>query len=145
MELNIDIRLIFAILNGKVSAAINHRLQLDFTAAGVQLTPEEWTVLLFLSDADGVTQHQLCQATYRGGPAMSRLVTSMERMGLVYRCPMPGNRRANCVYLTPEGRQMRIRAMKVANHTLREALRGLGHESLSISQDVLRQVFENIT
>ena len=42
---DIDVRLIFAILNGKVSAAISRKLLHNFHAAGLDLTPEQWNVL----------------------------------------------------------------------------------------------------
>lgn len=143
MELNIDLRLIFAILNGKVSAAINHKLTSDFHANEIGLTPEQWTVLLYLSDQDGVSQQQLCQATYTGKPSMTRLINSMEHTGIVKREKNISDRRENLIRLTPQGRQLKIRAQKIAGHTLKEALRGLGQESLIISQEVLRRIFEN--
>ena len=60
--LDIDIRLIFAIMNGKVSSAINRKLQRNFSAAGISITPEQWTVMLHLAERDGVTQQQLSTA-----------------------------------------------------------------------------------
>lgn len=145
MELNIDTRLIFAILNGKVSAAIRHKLSADFGANAIGLTPEQWIVLLYLSEQDGVTQQRLCDATYTGKPSMTRLVDAMEREGIVRRLPNPRDRRSNFVCLTHRGRMLKARAMKVATRTLRNALRGLGQESLVISQEVLRQIFLNTT
>ena len=56
-QFSFDIQLIFAILNGKVSAAINRKLSRNFRQNGVEITPEQWTVLLFLWEKDGVTQH----------------------------------------------------------------------------------------
>ena len=47
-EFNFDTRLIFAILNGKVSAAINRKLYRNFRQNNLEITPEQWTVLLFL-------------------------------------------------------------------------------------------------
>lgn len=47
-QFSFDIQLIFAILNGKVSAAINRKLSRNFRQNGVEITPEQWTVLLFL-------------------------------------------------------------------------------------------------
>ncbi len=44
-QFNFDIQLIFAILNGKVSAAINRKLSRNFRQNGVEITPEQWTVL----------------------------------------------------------------------------------------------------
>ena len=46
-QFNFDIRLIFAILNGKVSAAINRKLSRNFRQNGLEITPEQWTVLIF--------------------------------------------------------------------------------------------------
>lgn len=47
-QFNFDIKLIFAILNGKVSAAINRKLYRNFRQYNVDITPEQWTVLLYL-------------------------------------------------------------------------------------------------
>ena len=46
-QFNFDIRLIFAILNGKVSAAINRKLYRNFRQNGLEISPEQWTVLIF--------------------------------------------------------------------------------------------------
>ena len=47
-QFSFDIQLIFAILNGKVSAAIQPETKpVIFDQNGVEITPEQWTVLLF--------------------------------------------------------------------------------------------------
>ena len=40
-QFNFDIRLIFAILNGKVSAAINRKLSRNFRQNGLEITPKD--------------------------------------------------------------------------------------------------------
>ena len=40
-QFNFDIRLIFAILNGKVSAAINRKLYRNFRQNGLEISPEQ--------------------------------------------------------------------------------------------------------
>lgn len=84
-QFNFDIRLIFAILNGKVSAAINRKLSRNFRQNGLEITPEQWTVLIFLWEKDGVTQQELCNATFKDKPSMTRLIDNMERQHLVVR------------------------------------------------------------
>ena len=78
-QFNFDIRLIFAILNGKVSAAINRKLYRNFRQGGLEISPEQWTVLIFLWEKDGVTQQELCNATFKDKPSMTRLIDNMER------------------------------------------------------------------
>lgn len=140
---NFDISLIFAILNGKVSAAINRRLIRNFRENDLDITPEQWTVLLFLWEKDGVSQQELCNATFKDKPSMTRLIDNMERQNLVVRIASKSDRRTNLVYLTRQGRELEDRARNVANRTLKEALAGLSIEELRISQEVLRKVFSN--
>ena len=123
-QFNFDIKLIFAILNGKVSAAINRKLYRNFRQYNVDITPEQWTVLLYLWEKDGVTQQELCNATFKDKPSMTRLIDNME-------------------HLTKTGRDLEEKSRFIANKTLKEALRGLSVEELSISQEVLRKVFLN--
>jgi DNA-binding MarR family transcriptional regulator len=142
-QFKFDIRLIFAILNGKVSAAINRKLSRNFRQNGVEITPEQWTVLLFLWEKDGVTQQELCNATYKDKPSMTRLIDNMERLHLVVRISDKNDRRSNLIHLTKTGRDLEEKSLFIANKTLKEALRGLTLDDLKISQEVLRKVFSN--
>lgn len=142
-QFDFDIQMIFAILNGKVSAAINRKLIRNFRRNGMEITPEQWTVLLFLWEKDGVSQQELCNATFRDKPSMTRLIDNMERQHLVVRIPDKKDRRANKIHLTKTGKDLEERARFVANKTLKEALHGLTLEELRVSQEVLRKIFSN--
>ena len=139
-QFNFDIRLIFAILNGKVSAAINRKLYRNFRQGGLEISPEQWTVLIFLWEKDGVTQQELCNATFKDKPSMTRLIDNMERQHLVVRI---SDRRTNLIHLTKTGKELEEKARLIANRTLMEALQGITVEELSVSQEVLRKIFFN--
>ena len=142
-QFNFDIQMIFAILNGKVSAAINRKLIRNFRKNGLEITPEQWTVLLFLWEKDGVSQQELCNATFKDKPSMTRIIDNMERQHLVVRINDKKDRRTNKVHLTKTGKDLEERARFVANKTLKEALHGLTLEELRVSQEALRKVFSN--
>ncbi len=142
-QFNFDIQLIFAILNGRVSAAINRRLVRNFRLNGLDITPEQWTVLLYLWEKDGVTQQELCNATFKDKPSMTRLIDNMEKQQLVVRMSDKKDRRINKVHLTPAGKGLEEKARFIANKTLKEALHGLTLEELKVSQEVLRKIFNN--
>ena len=142
-EFNFDTRLIFAILNGKVSAAINRKRYRNFRQNNLEITPEQWTVLLFLWEKDGVTQQELCNATFKDKPSMTRLIDNMERMHLVVRTSDKSDRRINLIHQTQTGRELEERTRFIANRTLKEALYGLTVEELRVSQNVLRKIFTN--
>ena len=107
-QFNFDIRLIFAILNGKVSAAINRKLYRNFRQNGLEISPEQWTVLIFLWEKDGVTQQELCNATFKDKPSMTRLIDNMERQHLVVRISDKRDRRTNLIHLTKDVRCLRV-------------------------------------
>ena len=142
-QFNFDIQLIFAILNGKVSAAINRMLYRNFRKNDIEITPEQWTVLLYLWEKDGVTQQELCNATSKDKPSMTRLIDNMERLNLVVRISDKKDRRINLIHLTKKGRELEEKSRYVTMKTLKEALRGLSIEELKISQEVLRKIFSN--
>ena len=142
-QFNFDIQLIFAILNGKVSAAINRKLIRNFRMNGLDITPEQWTVLIFLWEKDGVTQQELCNATFKDKPSMTRLIDNMEKQHLVVRISDKKDRRTNLIHLTKDGRQLEELARQAANQALVEALKGVTQEELNIGQDLLRKIFAN--
>ena len=138
-----DIQLIFAILNGKVSTAINRKLYRNFRLHGIDISPEQWTILLSLWEKDGITQQELCNATFKDKPSMTRLIDNMERQHLVVRISDKRDRRTNLIHLTKTGRELENQAFVIANQTLKEALDGVPLEDLKIGQEVLRKIFMN--
>ncbi|MBO5382079.1 MAG: MarR family transcriptional regulator [Bacteroides sp.] len=141
--INFDMHLIFAIMNGKVSAAINRKLYRNFRLGGLDITPEQWTVLIFLWKKDGVSQQELCNATFKDKPSMTRLIDNMERQHLVVRIMDKQDRRSNLVYLTKNGKALEEQAWPIAKQTLADALQGITTRELNISQEVLRKIFNH--
>jgi DNA-binding MarR family transcriptional regulator len=142
-QFRVDQQLIFAILNGKVSTAINRKLSRNFRQEGIDISPEQWTILLSLWEKDGITQQELCNATFKDKPSMTRLIDHMERQHLVVRISDKSDRRSNLIHLTKTGRELENKAYKIANATLEQALDGISIENLKIGQEVLRKVFLN--
>jgi DNA-binding MarR family transcriptional regulator len=142
-EFRIDQQFVFAILNGKVSTAINRKLSRNFRQNGIEITPEQWTILLSLWEKDGITQQDLCNATFKDKPSMTRLIDNMEKQHLVVRISDKKDKRTNLVYLTKTGRELESQSFKIAISTLHEALQGISVEELKIGQEVLRKIFTN--
>lgn len=138
-----DLKLIYAILAGKVSAALNEKIERNLRQYGVDMAADEWTVMNCLWKNDGMTQQELCVVTHRDKPFMSRLVTRMEKHGWVVRVPNMQNRRANRVRVSQRGWSVREKCSFIANKTLKEVLRGLTYEEARICQESLRIVVNN--
>jgi len=140
----IELEYIFPIINGKVSMAINRMMYRNFRKEGLDITPEQWTVLSFLWREDGISQQALCDATFKDKPSMTRLVDNLAKLGLVERHIAPNDRRSNLVFLTEKGKNIESKANAAVNQTMRYAFAGIDEEGLSLVRQLLKIVFNNI-
>jgi DNA-binding MarR family transcriptional regulator len=136
---------LYSFITGKASTAIARRLQKNFKQAGVDITIEQWSVLYHLWKEDGLSQQQLCDATFRDKPSITRLVDNLEKLGLVKRMADKNDRRINKVCTTPEAQKLLELSMEVANQTLNEALAGVTNGQIEIAKEVLNMVYENLS
>jgi len=135
---------LYSFITGKASTAIARRLQKKFNAAALNLTIEQWSVLYHLWKEDGKSQQELCNATYRDKPSITRLVDNLEKLKLVKRVASVEDRRMNMIYLTPEAAKLQEQAMSLAEETLNEALETVPPEQVDICKAVLQIVYDNL-
>ncbi|RYG48672.1 MAG: MarR family transcriptional regulator [Chitinophagaceae bacterium] len=135
---------LYSFITGKASTAIGRRLQKNFKQNKIDITIEQWSVLYHLWKEDGQSQQQLCDATFRDKPSITRLVDNLEKLSLVKRVASKDDRRINMIYLTPEAMALQEKTMEVANQTLNEALEGVTNGQVEIAKEVLQMVYENL-
>lgn len=140
----IESEFIFPIINGKVSMAINRMMYRNFRKEGIDITPEQWTVLSFLWEKDGVSQQKLCDATFKDKPSMTRLIDNLVKQELVERKTTPTDRRSNLIFLTSKGESIKDRANNAVFETTKAALEGIDEEGLENVRSILKVVFNNI-
>lgn len=135
---------LYSFITGKASTAIARRLQKKFNASGLNLTIEQWSVLYHLWKEDGKSQQELCTATFRDKPSITRLVDNLEKLGLVKRVPAENDRRINKVFLTRQAVKLQEETMTLAEETLNEALDGVPAEQINLCKEVLQKVYDNL-
>ena len=136
---------LYSFITGKATTAIARRLQKNFKLAEIEITIEQWSVLYHLWKEDGQSQQQLCEATFRDKPSITRLVDNLEKAKMVKRVAAKNDRRINLIFLTNEARELQDNTMRVANQTLNEALEGVKEEDVDIAKAVLQKVYDNLS
>jgi DNA-binding MarR family transcriptional regulator len=131
-------------MTGKATTAIARRLQRNFKLNGLDITVEQWSVLYYLWKNDGLSQQDLCNATFRDKPSITRLVDNLEKQKLVKRIASKQDRRINRVFLTEQGRLLEAASMKIANQTMNEALAGVHEKQVHAAKEVLQKVYDNL-
>ena len=135
---------LYSFITGKASTAIARRLQKNFKTANIDVTIEQWSVLYHLWKEDGISQQQLCDATFRDKPSITRLVDNLEKLKMVTRVASKDDRRINKIFLTNEAKELQEQTMLVANQTLNEALAGVSNGQVEIAKEVLQMVYDNL-
>ena len=135
---------LYSFITGKASTAIARRLQKNFKQANLEITIEQWSVLYHLWKEDGLSQQQLCDATFRDKPSITRLVDNLEKLQLVKRVASIDDRRINMIYLTKTAQDLQEQTMLVASQTLNEALAGVTNGQIEIAKEVLQMVYDNL-
>lgn len=135
---------LYSFITGKASTAIARNLQKKFGAAGLKITIEQWSVLYHLWKEDGKSQQELCVATFRDKPSITRLVDNLEKQQLVKRVPAENDRRINLIYLTKQAQKLQEETMALAESTLNAALDGVAPERIEICKEVLQVVYDNL-
>lgn len=136
---------LYSFITGKASTAIARRLQKNFKQNGIDITIEQWSVLYQLWKQDGMSQQELCNATFRDKPSITRLVDNLEKQKLVRRIPSKNDRRINKIYLTETAKKLEDQTMELADQTLMEGLAGVDAASIELCKAVLQQVYDNLT
>jgi DNA-binding MarR family transcriptional regulator len=135
---------LYSFVTGKASTAIARCLQKKFNNAGLNLTIEQWSVLYHLWKKEGISQQELCNATFRDKPSITRLVDNLERLELVKRVPSENDRRINLIYLTKQAQKLQEQSMVLAEETLNEALETVPAEKIEVCKEVLQVVYDNL-
>jgi DNA-binding MarR family transcriptional regulator len=135
---------LYSFVTGKASTAIARRLQKKFNNAGLNLTIEQWSVLYHLWKQEGLSQQELCNATFRDKPSITRLVDNLEKLELVKRVPSENDRRINLIYLTRQALKLQEQSMVLAEQTLNEALETVPAEKIDVCKEVLQIVYDNL-
>lgn len=111
-----------------------------FMDAGVEVTVEQWRVLIPLYKKDGLTQGQLCEILSQEKTGVSRLVAALERRGLIRRESCREDRRVKHLFITEAGRNLFDSTVDMALDSRRALEEGVDPEELAICKKVLWQI-----
>ena len=101
-------------------------------------------MLYHLWKQDGISQQELCNATYRDKPSITRLVDNLEKLELVKRVASDTDRRINKIFVTKHSLKLQEETMGLAEETLNEALDTVPADKIDVCKEVLKIVYDNL-
>ncbi len=128
----------------KTGRLIENKLKENFEREFLRITPQQWSVLTYLWNEDGISQQKLADVFSKDKTSMARLLSNMEKKELIVRNIDENDKRNKKVFLTYRSKLIKKDSIKIAEKTLVEILKGIDHKSLKVSKKVLRQICENL-
>ncbi len=122
--------------------ALLRALQMRLTEHAVSLG--HWSFLRILWDKDGLTQRELSEEAGVMEPTTFAALKSMEKLGLVTRRQLAGNRKKMFVFLTPKGRLLKAKLVPLAEEVNEIAVRGVKPADIAIARRMLLAIIENL-
>ena len=104
------------------------------------LTPQQFGLLRFLWQEDGLSQSELSARAQIDRTTMGGLIDRLEQAGLVERRPHPEDRRAYQIFLTAEGNRMEAELCPLADEVQARLTAGISDDELGTLVRILAKL-----
>lgn len=104
------------------------------------LTPQQFGLLRFLWEEDGLTQVELSSRSQIDRTTIGGLIDRLEQSGLLQRLPHPEDRRAYRISLTDKGKSLQEELTPLAEELHRAILEPLTPEEVEALTAILRKL-----
>lgn len=113
-------------------------------AAGYDVTPEQWVVLAWLREHEGVSQTQLGEKTLKDRHNITRILNLLEKRGYVERRADEADKRVYRIFLTEAGRAAQEELAPIVLNHRKLTFKGLGPEDRQTMRNLLERIVKNI-
>jgi DNA-binding MarR family transcriptional regulator len=108
------------------------------------ITPGQMIVLYTLYKKDGASITDLSKRCYLDNSTLTGLMDRLERLRLVTRVDVPGDRRSFSIFLTPQALAMREQVFEVMEKVAEIMLEGCSKAEIAVFEKVLRNIFAKL-
>lgn len=129
---------------GRIAKFMNLYFMDTFSEHGFDLSKEQWLILKVLSQDDGKIQNDLAFVTDRSKTALTRLIATMEKKGLVYRVTSKIDKRINHVFISDLGKYNFDKSIPIIKQIKSELQENISQEDIEKTIQVINQVLQNI-
>lgn len=129
---------------GKASKRADYYIADCFLAHGIELSKVQFILLKKLTEKDGQPQHNLAFHTNRDKASLARLLSTMEKKGMVKRKVCKKDRRINHVFITDYGKEILEQAVPVIHEIIETIQTEISAAELETTIRVLKKLGKNI-
>lgn len=111
---------------------------------GLGITPGQLIVLYTLYKKDGVSITDLSKRSFLDNSTLTGLIDRLERIQLLSRVDVPGDRRSFSIFLTPAALKIREDVIEIMHSVAGTMLAGCSAAEVKTFQKVLHNIFNKL-
>ena len=123
--------------------AIKQDITRRFRDKGIDLTPEQWTILNRVGDHK-VAQRELADGTFKDAPTVSRIIDLLQAKGFLQRKADKQDRRKLLVSITDAGKEVLELSTPIITSARTRGWEGLNEDDYSQLKRILERIYSNI-
>ena len=128
----------------QAAAKLKLGLQRMFISNGFHITPEQWGIMSALWEHEGLHQTLLAEKTAKDRHNVTRILNRLEKDGFIRREQDMEDLRLQNVYLTEDGKALKVILVQIVTNFLEQAMNGLTQEDLDAMKRILGTLADNI-
>ena len=128
----------------KAVKAYRQFVQRNLTAAGLDITLDQWLVLKTIVQESESTQQQIAAKVFKDVASVTRIVEILVSKGLLERVFLPSDRRRQQLVVTKSGEEILEKVYPVSLGNRKAALDGIAAESIENVESILQSIIKNV-
>ena len=115
-----------------------------FNKLNIEITPEQFLILMALNDNDGIYQRQLANMTFKDRPNINRIVSILERgKYIVSQCSSNG-RQIKQLFITDKGKSICNKILPIIFEVWNTTTKGLEENEIEQFINTLQKIEQNL-
>lgn len=111
---------------------------------GIHISKEQWIVLKYLNNDEGLSQNDLAAITGRDKATITRLINTMESNGYLRRQICSDDKRVRQIFLEPEGKKLYEKTLPIMEELINQTQQDVKEQDLESVLSVLKKVKINL-
>ncbi|MFN0049663.1 MAG: MarR family winged helix-turn-helix transcriptional regulator [Cytophagales bacterium] len=131
-------------LIGQTGRLIGNLLDSNFRKNGLDITPEQWIILVNLFEKDGLSQKELAAKCHKNKASITSVITNLENKKYIQRVQNETDKRLNSIRLTDLGVSLREPLFAIAKQNIEDFTAGISTADIETCNSVLKKIIENV-
>ncbi len=128
----------------RLDRIIHSRINHIFAVTGIDISMDQFLVLIYLWQKDGRKQQELAELTFKDKASISRIIDLLEKKLLLRRIADPADRRNKRVFLSNKGKEFQEKCVVGGMKSKTLAEKNIPAQELAITTKTLLQMIKNL-